>query len=670
MPRIRPQVSQTGKRSRFARVGLAVGDQPLAAGGMIPAGANFVTGRGSTPGVSGGSAIPAHSHIHGAMLDLDQDDHTQYLLADGTRGLSADWDAGAQDIKAASFSVGANKLDTEFAYLAGIGAYVYRAGGTDVPLADGGTGASLADPNDDRLMAWDDSAGAVVFADFGNSIAMDASAIIDTIQDIRTSASPQFAGVNIGHASDTTITRSAAGIIAVEGKDAYLVGGADVALADGGTGASLSDPGANVLMGWDDTDNAVKFITLGANLSYDHASHTLSATGGGGAHAILSATHSDTLADSVLKGDVLIGNATPKWSRLAVGTDGQVLTAQADGTVAWENAAAVGGYTNLTQFVAQTAWRLFYSNTDGDVVELAFGDAGKVFTTNGAAAAPTWETPTAVQVHIEATASPGVNDDVDLYALGTEWIEEDSKTAWFCVDNTNGAAVWYGINQSLRTYDTPEFDSLLLRPGAYDSIAEDIAGYSVWGGVTSNRGSAVVSAPFAGAGAAIRRVMFGNNLRYDLSVVGGTHAEYQKQNNAIGAAGLAIGGPNAASGFFEFYVANDSDDDTWAVTRLVLLNTTGLAPGTDSTYSLGSASLCWADGFFDALTMTAGSIATDTTTGLKIGTGSTQKVGFFGATPVIRQAHLADPAANIAALAEWAANVNLYLERFGLVATS
>lgn len=37
----------------------------------------------------------------------------------------------------------------------------YRVGGTDVALADGGTGASLADPNADRLMFWDDSAGAV-----------------------------------------------------------------------------------------------------------------------------------------------------------------------------------------------------------------------------------------------------------------------------------------------------------------------------------------------------------------------------------------------------------------------------------------------------------------------------------------------------------------------------
>lgn len=52
--------------------------------------------------------------------------------------------------------------------------------------------------------------------------------------------------------------------------------------------------------------------------------------------------------------------------------------------------ASGGGYTNLTQFVSQTAWRLFYSNVDGDVVELALGAADTYLKSNGAAAAPTW----------------------------------------------------------------------------------------------------------------------------------------------------------------------------------------------------------------------------------------------------------------------------------------
>lgn len=47
---------------------------------------------------------------------------------------------------------------------------VYVSGNTDVALADGGTGASLTDPNADAMMTWDDSAGAVVFMQVGNGL--------------------------------------------------------------------------------------------------------------------------------------------------------------------------------------------------------------------------------------------------------------------------------------------------------------------------------------------------------------------------------------------------------------------------------------------------------------------------------------------------------------------
>lgn len=41
---------------------------------------------------------------HGLLGDLTADDHTQYLLANGTRALSADWDAGSFNIRAASLT--------------------------------------------------------------------------------------------------------------------------------------------------------------------------------------------------------------------------------------------------------------------------------------------------------------------------------------------------------------------------------------------------------------------------------------------------------------------------------------------------------------------------------------------------------------------------------------
>lgn len=59
-------------------------------------------------------------------------------------------------------------------------------------------------------------------------------------------------------------------------------------------------------------------------------------------HNLLSVTHSDTLTGSVVAGDIIIGNATPKWARLAKGTDGQVLTL-VSGLPDWEDATGGSG---------------------------------------------------------------------------------------------------------------------------------------------------------------------------------------------------------------------------------------------------------------------------------------------------------------------------------------
>lgn len=55
---------------------------------------------------------------------------------------------------------------------------------------------------------------------------------------IDTDDTVRFAGLNIGHASDTTVTRASAGNLAIEGNIVYRAGGTDVPITDGGTGAS------------------------------------------------------------------------------------------------------------------------------------------------------------------------------------------------------------------------------------------------------------------------------------------------------------------------------------------------------------------------------------------------------------------------------------------------
>lgn len=64
--------------------------------------------------------------------------------------------------------------------------------------------------------------------------------------------------------TDTTLTAPSAGDLNIEGNRIYRAGGTDVALADGGTGASLADPGADRIMWWDESDNAIELTSLSA----------------------------------------------------------------------------------------------------------------------------------------------------------------------------------------------------------------------------------------------------------------------------------------------------------------------------------------------------------------------------------------------------------------------
>lgn len=82
-----------------------------------------------------------------------------------------------------------------------------------------------------------------------------------------TSTALGVGSIELGHASNTTIGRPGAGDISVEGNIVYRAGGTDVPLADGGTGASLSDPNADRLMFWDDSAGATAYLTPAAPLT-------------------------------------------------------------------------------------------------------------------------------------------------------------------------------------------------------------------------------------------------------------------------------------------------------------------------------------------------------------------------------------------------------------------
>jgi hypothetical protein len=93
--------------------------------------------------------------------------------------------------------------------------------------------------------------------------------------------------------------------------------------------------------------------------------------------------------------DVVLPQATTTYA-------GLLSAAKWDEIVA--NTAKTSAYTNLTSFVAQTAWSIFYSNGAGDVTELPLGADGEYPMSNGPTSAPTFEYPNPVPTVVKTGA--------------------------------------------------------------------------------------------------------------------------------------------------------------------------------------------------------------------------------------------------------------------------
>jgi len=90
---------------------------------------------------------------------------------------------------------------------------------------------------------------------------------------VGTEDSPQFTGIELGHASDTTLARSSAGVVTIEGEEIRT---GTVAIAKGGTGATSASAAASALgLGVEDQPS---FVTVSSNVN---ASNIVSADGRG-----------------------------------------------------------------------------------------------------------------------------------------------------------------------------------------------------------------------------------------------------------------------------------------------------------------------------------------------------------------------------------------------------
>ena len=236
---------------------------------------------------------------------------------------------------------------------------VYVTGGTDVALADGGTGASLSDPGADRIMFWDDSAGAVTWLTAGNWLTLSgtdlevggtasSSMTIDSDYDIQFSrfsdSGNDYARVKL---EDSNI-------------DLYYFNG-NVTGTE--TYESLLRFGGDIINRWSRSPGIAMLTHLGKGYDTDSSLdgfHVYGTTGGyyAAASDIIFRIQADKTVTlnlgSDARGDIYARNSSGDFDRIAKGSEGTFFRAGANDP-AWSTLTIPNTITTKSLLVANSA---------------------------------------------------------------------------------------------------------------------------------------------------------------------------------------------------------------------------------------------------------------------------------------------------------------------------
>jgi hypothetical protein len=218
---------------------------------------------------------------------------------------------------------------------------IFRAGGTDVPVADGGTGAStftdggvLLGSGTGAVTAMGVLANsAMIVGDGSGDPVAESGATLRTSIGVGTGDSPQLTGIELGHASDTTLVRASAGEITVEGNRIFRAGGTDIPVADGGSGASTFTDGG-VLLG--SGTGAITAMAVLAN------SAMIVGDGSGDPVAESGATLRTSIGVSIGSDVQAFGAVLDDFNTLdAASANGEIIVATGAGAFAYESGATL-----------------------------------------------------------------------------------------------------------------------------------------------------------------------------------------------------------------------------------------------------------------------------------------------------------------------------------------
>jgi hypothetical protein len=331
-----------------------------------------------------------------------------------------------------------------------------------------------------------------------------------------TGALTATAGIELGHASDTTIARSGSGAITVEGNQVYIVCGTDVAVADGGTGASsLTDGGvllgsgtsavtamsvladSEMIVGDGTTDPVAESgttlrtsIGVGTTdspqftgIELGHATDSTITRGAAGLLEVegvrlITLTATQTMTNKTL--------TSPTFTAPALGTPASGVLTNATGL---PTTGIVDNAVTLAKMAGITRGSIIYGNASGDPTALAKGCADEVLTSDGTDIA--W-----------AAAGGGGG----MTFIATAEATDDATLGVACLDTSTHESFMFVLADIVTAGDGRQ---LRLRLGDSGGIDSGSCDYLMQSANVSGH-DAVVYASNSGGGCHIRLVTQGN----------------------------------------------------------------------------------------------------------------------------------------------------------------